>query len=654
MLDDSGLTAILQREGTLGPEGLAAARDHQRDVGGNLRGALLEVGAVDESSLLRAMGLGHGTRYVTHQTLAAARLAPTLASIVPEELARQHGVCPIKLEADGTLRLVARAPSRALTEHMEALPGVERSVFYVALDRTVDAAIARLYRDDDSGFREPEPVFQVVEDDPTGRLTGPRVTDYDENTVTGEITALVGLPAASVENLGLAADKSGAAPVASSAGWQVPAESLVETVKVLVSVAEMQGGTWRKGHSAQVARHALGLGARIGLDDYDLAMLELAAYLHELGKPDDPHLTLLGISKVPDQRALADKVWSTPLELLENAKLPIEVVETLGSLYEQVDGHGLPQQRKERGIPTLARILSVVDAYVELTTNPFGAAGGKLKTQARAMDVLRPHGGTLFDANLVEILDQTTSGHDLRARLLGERPRLLVADPDPESSAVLELKFVAAGFEVRVARASTEVLPVIEGWQPDLLVCEVALEPDSGFTVVERLRARPAHADLPVYFVARRAPAADVERGFALGAADYLRKPVTPEVLITKARRTIATRAHPSHPVRTVAGSLAEMSVADIVEVLGKGKKSGTLHLKGASGQGDIYLDDGLIVHARADKTQGPEGFWALLRVTTGEFTFEAGTRPPARTIDKPTEWMLLEGMRRLDERTDS
>jgi response regulator RpfG family c-di-GMP phosphodiesterase len=434
----------------------------------------------------------------------------------------------------------------------------------------------------------------------------------------------------------------------------VPLPEYLETLKVLVSLAEMGSASWRQGHAAEVARHARRVGLRIGLPERELAELTIAAYLHDVGKPDEPHLTLLGLSIAPDQRAIAERVHAAPARLFSGAGLPEATLAALGSLYERIDGQGLPRRRRGREVALGARILALVDAYVDLTMNPFGAAGGNVADADAALATLHRHKDTLFDGNLVDILQQVISGEDLRHRLLGDRARVLLVDSDAEATAMIELKLVADGYEVRSARSSTEALRAMAQWLPDLVVSEVKLEPGDGFSLLEEARKHQRTAEIPFYFLSERSTATDLDRGFALGAVDYLTKPVAPDVLLVKVKRLVAerARARDASPGRRVLGSLAEMAVADVVEILSKGKKTGALRLSpAAAARGDVWLDGGRIVHATCPPTlAGQEALFSLLRVREGEFAFEAGVPAPTRSIDAPTEWLLLEAMRRMDE----
>lgn len=675
MVDDGWLAAQLQKDGALAPEGLEAAQTRQIVQGGDLAHNLLEVGAVDESAVLRAISIAHRTRYVTAEKLAKARIPEAVLGLIPEPVATMHQLLPIQYDATSrTLSVVLADPKPEVIAAARGSAGAAEVRAYVALPESVEAGIRRFYRGDVTAFAslEARSARRTAEVQAQSARTDSREISTLPPTAPSSAAASPSVTAVPAPTLGPTAEfwRETTQPIPmpiepsrtttaelrvkpAPETWGVPIEAYLETLKVLVSVSEMGMASWRQGHAAEVARSARRVASRIGLSERELHELTLAAYLHDIGKPEEPHLTLLGIATVPDQRALAERVVSTPAKLLEGAQLPPAVLQTLGSIYERADGQGLPRRRRGRDIPLGARILALVDAYTELTLNPFGAAGGNVADRDAAIATLRRHVEVLFDGNLVEILHQVISGDDLRQRLLGERARVLIADPDAEATSVLELKLVAEGMEVRVARTSNEALRAMAQWTPDLVVSEVGLGAVDGFALLEESRRHKRTMQVPFFFVSERAAAADLDRGFALGAVDYLAKPYAVDVLLVKVRRLVQDRARAREAAsgRRVVGSLAEMAAGDVVEVLAKGRKTGALRLRGGAGAGDLWLDAGKIVHAAwPPDTAGQEALWKLLRLRDGEFTFDAGAPAPTRSIDAPTEWLLLEGMRRLDE----
>ena len=97
-------------------------------------------------------------------------------------------------------------------------------------------------------------------------------------------------------------------------------------------------------------------------------------------------------------------------------------------------------------------------------------------------------------------------------------------------------------------------------------------------------------------------------------------------------------------------GSLAELHLPDIIQLISVSGKTGVFHLSDGHLKGQIFLHEGKIVHAELDDTYGEEAVYALAIWSQGEFRFEPGTPTDHRTISKSNTNLLMEAARRLDE----
>ncbi len=97
-------------------------------------------------------------------------------------------------------------------------------------------------------------------------------------------------------------------------------------------------------------------------------------------------------------------------------------------------------------------------------------------------------------------------------------------------------------------------------------------------------------------------------------------------------------------------GSLAELHLPDIIQLISVSGKTGVFHLTDGALKGQIYLHEGQIVHAQLEDATGEEAVYALAIWSRGEFRFEAGVATQQRTISKSNTNLLMEAARRLDE----
>ncbi len=97
-------------------------------------------------------------------------------------------------------------------------------------------------------------------------------------------------------------------------------------------------------------------------------------------------------------------------------------------------------------------------------------------------------------------------------------------------------------------------------------------------------------------------------------------------------------------------GSLAELQLPDIIQLVSVSGKTGVFHLVDGRRRGQIWLHEGRIVHAETDEFSAEEAVYSLAIWRSGEFRFEPGIAAPKHTIQKSNTNLLMEAARRLDE----
>lgn len=88
------------------------------------------------------------------------------------------------------------------------------------------------------------------------------------------------------------------------------------------------------------------------------------------------------------------------------------------------------------------------------------------------------------------------------------------------------------GFEVTTTDDGSAALDIVHRLRPDVITLDVVMPRLGGFETVERLRADPATAAIPIVIVTGRAQAVDVARAEELGVEAYLTKPFEPAELV--------------------------------------------------------------------------------------------------------------------------
>ena len=122
------------------------------------------------------------------------------------------------------------------------------------------------------------------------------------------------------------------------------------------------------------------------------------------------------------------------------------------------------------------------------------------------------------------------------------------------------------------------------------------------------------------------------------------------DLLVAKLKQILEREATRSGAKRGVSGSLTEMSLPDMVQVLWHGRKSGSLKIRSGRGTGELHFVEGAIYNALFMNLRGEEAFYAMLNLSQGDFLLDPNFVAPQQVIQASPEALLLEGMRRLDE----
>lgn len=614
-----------------------AALNQQRVVGGRIEDALIDSEAIEEVELLKFLAALYRTRFVSSEKLAKAHIDRATLDKVPKRLAEQATAFPVLFDA-GTSALsvvVADPEDTELLKQIQLASGVRQVKPFVGRPLAIKAAIAKNYNGDIHAFamldrRAHEQFSQLL-------------NVFERNLVSEESMAVALAEERPTERV--LTPEQLTSP--SSIGEGLTSTAYVETLNVLVSMLENARPDLR-GHSAQVARLVGKIAERIGLAASTRSALTVAAYLHDLGKMGEQHLTALNVGISEEHRARAQQIYTAPLRLMEAVKLPRETVEALESMYERFAGDGLPGQKTGKDIPIGARLLAIADSYADLTRNPNNRLQRVLQPP-QACEILKRYAPSLFDPNLVELFRLTVTGDNLKARLLANHKLALVVDPDPEESTVLELRMIEQGFEVRVARTTTQALKELETGEIEVVVSELELRPSDGFALLKEARGKPWGKGLPWVIMTARSSRQDADRAFELGVDDYVTKPVSADLLVTKLKQIIERSARRSGS-RGVSGSLQEMGLPEIVQVLWHGRKSGSLKIRAAEGAGEIHFVEGHVYNALFGTKRGADAFYAMVALKAGEFAVDPSFVATQRVIEDSPEGLLLEGLRRLDE----
>ncbi|TMB05919.1 MAG: response regulator [Deltaproteobacteria bacterium] len=109
---------------------------------------------------------------------------------------------------------------------------------------------------------------------------------------------------------------------------------------------------------------------------------------------------------------------------------------------------------------------------------------------------------------------------------------ILVVDDNADNVNIAREILLSRGFEVRVAYDGQSALASVEQQRPDLVLLDIMMPQMSGMEVLDRLRANPATAGVPVILVTAKDQDEDLLAGYKYGADYYITKPFSAKQLL--------------------------------------------------------------------------------------------------------------------------
>jgi two-component system cell cycle response regulator len=139
---------------------------------------------------------------------------------------------------------------------------------------------------------------------------------------------------------------------------------------------------------------------------------------------------------------------------------------------------------------------------------------------------------------------------------------VLIGEDSTVVREVLRWHLETDGFRIAECADGIEALELASKLRPDVILLGVELATIDGLVVLERMKANPELADIPVVFVTARTTTDDLVEGLRLGAHDYLFKPFEPAEVVARVR-SAARISHLQEALRRRNAELERISRSD-------------------------------------------------------------------------------------------
>lgn len=148
-------------------------------------------------------------------------------------------------------------------------------------------------------------------------------------------------------------------------------------------------------------------------------------------------------------------------------------------------------------------------------------------------------------------------------------PTILVVDDTQDNLDLLEFALKRKPVKMLRAGSGKECLQIAAQQQPDVILLDIQMPEMDGFETLKQLRASKKTANIPVIFLtAQRKDAASIEQGLAIGADEYLTKPIDIDELLVRTRSLVRLKKIEAELERTKSDFMA-MLIHDLRSPIG-------------------------------------------------------------------------------------
>ena len=198
-------------------------------------------------------------------------------------------------------------------------------------------------------------------------------------------------------------------------------------------------------------------------------------------------------------------------------------------------------------------------------------------------------------------------------------------------------------YEVLIANNGREALNFLEKNRIDLVISDIRMPDINGLDLLVRIKKEYPQTKV---IIMTAYGSADVQKeANQRGSLYYVEKPFE----ISDLRKIIIDLIGKKKGFR---GKVFGLQLTDIIQINCLSRLTTALIITRNGEKGSIYLNEGEIIHAECGEQKGTDAFYKILSWQEGEFLSNVGVTPPVQTIYQNWEHLLVEAMRRSDDKS--
>lgn len=235
--------------------------------------------------------------------------------------------------------------------------------------------------------------------------------------------------------------------------------------------------------------------------------------------------------------------------------------------------------------------------------------------------------------------------------------KILIADDNPQVLRLLNIFLTKAeeGYDIIQAENGEIALQLANEEKPDLIISDVMMPKMDGIELCWMIRENSEIPLVPFIFLTSFKDRETAVRGLRAGADDYLTKPVDKKKLVASVKdllerkKNLESLDEKSEKQQGFSGSLQDLSVVELVQLLNLNKKSGVLKIENGE-KAFVYINQGNLWAVRKGDKKGEEAFYDIVAQKKGTFKFDVTEVSVEQNIVNSTMNVIMEACRVTDE----
>ena len=178
--------------------------------------------------------------------------------------------------------------------------------------------------------------------------------------------------------------------------------------------------------------------------------------------------------------------------------------------------------------------------------------------------------------------------------------KVLIVDDEPDIVEIISYNLQKEGYRVESAKNGVEALEKVPSFKPDLIILDIMMPKMNGLEVCRILRAKPEYDDSLIIFLTALSDESSQITGLETGADDYISKPISPKVLISRVNAVFRRLQMPEDKAITIENMTIDpekfMVTLDGNDIVLAKKEFELLHLL-ATKPGKVFLRNEILNH---------------------------------------------------------